>query len=229
MAPSVASVTKVQMRLSRLFNPRWQRWVRFDIEGLEHLPRTGAAILAGNHRSYFDFFVLAQLVRRGGRPIRMMAKKEIFDAPVVGRVCHAMGGIPVERNSARALDAYAAAIEALRAGEVVGMMPQGTIPRGAAFDDPVLKGKTGVARIAAETGAPVIPFGMWGTELLWPRESKVPRLGRWRDPVTVRVRIGPPVVLDGPADGRHAVEDTARIMAAIMALLPNAAPATEVT
>lgn len=219
----------LQLKLGRLFHPGWQRWVRFDIAGLEHLPRTGPAILAGNHRSYVDFFVLAQLVRLGGRPIRMMAKREVFEAPVVGRICHAMGGIPVDRNSARAVDAYAAALAALAAGEVVGMMPQGTIPRGAAFDDPVLKGKTGVARIAAASGAPVVPFGLWGTELLWPRTARLPRLTRWRHPVTVRVRIGPPVVLDGPVDGRHAVEDTARIMAAIMALLPNAAPATEVT
>ena len=208
----------LQMKLQHLFNPRWQRWVRFDIGGLEHLPKAGATILAGNHRSYFDFFVLAQLVRLGRRPIRMMAKKEIFDAPVIGRICHAMGGIPVERSSTRATEAYAAAIDALAAGELVGMMPQGTIPRGAAFHDPVLKGKTGVARLAAASGAPVIPFGLWGTDVLWPREAKGPRLTRWRDPVTVRVRIGPPVELPGGG----AVADTRAIMAAIMALLPTA-------
>lgn len=214
----------LQLVLQHLFSPGWQRWVHFDIEGWEHYPPTGPAILAGNHRSYFDFFVLAQLVRRGGRPIRMMAKKEIFEAPVVGRICHAMGGIPVDRASARAVEAYAAGLDALAAGDIVGMMPQGTIPRGAAFDDPVLKGKTGVARIARASGAPVIPFGLWGTELVWPRESKVPRIGpgRWRDPVTVRVRIGPPVPLGATAaSGHNAVEDTARIMAAIMDLLPT--------
>ena len=84
----------LQPILKHLFNPRWQRWVRFDIAGVENLPKTGPVILAGNHRSYFDFFVLAQLVRLGGRPIRMMAKREIFDAPVIGALCHGMGGIP---------------------------------------------------------------------------------------------------------------------------------------
>ncbi len=207
----------LQPILKHLFNPRWQRWVRFDIAGIEHLPRTGPVILAGNHRSYFDFFVLAQLVRLGGRPIRMMAKREIFDAPVIGALCHGMGGIPVDRASAKATEAYAAAIVALEAGEVVGMMPQGTIPRGEAFFDPVLKGKTGVARIARVTGAPVVPFGLWGTDVLWPRSAKGPKVSRWRDPVTVRVRIGPPVDL-GPTP--HAAHDTQRIMAAIMDLLP---------
>jgi putative phosphoserine phosphatase/1-acylglycerol-3-phosphate O-acyltransferase len=215
-------MTDVQGKLQHLFNPRWQRWVRFDIAGLEHYPRTGPVILAGNHRSYFDFFVLAQLVRRGGRPIRMMAKKELFDVPVVGRICHAMGGIPVDRHSTRAIESYAAAIVALEAGEVVGMMPQGTIPRGAAFRGPVLKGKTGVARLAEASGAPVIPFGLWGTDVIWPREAKGPRIGprHWRRPVTVRVRIGPPVQLPGGG----AVADTAAIMAAIMDLLPPSSP-----
>ena len=215
----------LQPILQHLFHPAWQRWVRFDIAGLEHLPATGPVILAGNHRSYFDFFVLAQLVRRGGRPIRMMAKKELFDVPVIGSICRGMGGIPVDRESTKATEAYAAAIAALAAGEVVGMMPQGTIPRGEAFFDPILRGKTGVARLARVSAAPVVPFGLWGTDILWPRSARGPRVSRWRDPVTVRVRLGPPVVLD-PAPAGHlgqepdAVADTARIMAAIMDLLP---------
>lgn len=216
----------LQPTLQHLFNPRWQRWVRFDIAGLEHYPRTGPVILAGNHRSYFDFFVLAQLVRLGGRPIRMMAKRELFDVPVLGTICHGLGGIPVDRGSAKAMDAYAAAIDRLNAGEVVGMMPQGTIPRGEAFFDPVLKGKTGVARLAAATGAPVVPFGLWGTDILWPRSAKAPKLTRWRNPVTVRVRIGPAIQLGtAEASGNNAVRDTERIMAAIMALLPPEASA----
>jgi len=98
----------------------------------------------------------------------------------------------------------------------VGLMPQGTIPRGVAFFDPVLVGKPGVVRMAQATGAPVIPVGIWGTEVLWPRSAKAPRVSRWRAPVPVRVRIGPPVELMG-----ESVEaDTARVMAAIVDLLP---------
>ena len=66
----------------------------------------------------------------------------------------------------------ARATAALRAGEAVIVLPQGTIPRGEAFFDPVLTGKTGAARLAAETGAPVVPIGIWGTEKVWPRSSR---------------------------------------------------------
>ena len=178
--------------LQHLFHPAWQRWVRFDISGLEHLPAHGPGVVAFNHRSYADFFVLAQLVRRGGRPLRMLAKKELFDVPLVGAICNGMGGIPVDR-AAPGDAPYAAAVAALQRGDLVGLMPQGTIPRGAAFFDPVLVGKPGVVRMAQAT-----------------------RVSRWRAPVPVRVRIGPPVELMG-----ESVEaDTARVMAAIVDLLP---------
>lgn len=181
----------------------------------EHLPAHGPGVVAFNHRSYADFFVLAQLVRRGGRPLRMLAKKELFDVPLVGAICNGMGGIPVDR-AAPGDAPYAAAVAALQRGDLVGLMPQGTIPRGAAFFDPVLVGKPGVVRMAQATGAPVIPVGIWGTEVLWPRSAKAPRVSRWRAPVPVRVRIGPPVELVG-----ESVEaDTARVMAAIVDLLP---------
>ena len=205
----------LQLLLQHLFHPAWQRWVRFDISGLEHLPAHGPGVVAFNHRSYADFFVLAQLVRRGGRPLRMLAKKELFDVPLVGAICNGMGGIPVDR-AAPGDAPYAAAVAALQRGDLVGLMPQGTIPRGAAFFDPVLVGKPGVVRMAQATGAPVIPVGIWGTEVLWPRSAKAPRVSRWRAPVPVRVRIGPPVELVG-----ESVEaDTARVMAAIVDLLP---------
>jgi putative phosphoserine phosphatase/1-acylglycerol-3-phosphate O-acyltransferase len=208
-------VRDLQLLLQHLFHPAWQRWVRFDISGLEHLPAHGPGVVAFNHRSYADFFVLAQLVRRGGRPLRMLAKKELFDVPLVGAICNGMGGIPVDR-AAPGDAPYAAAVAALQRGDLVGLMPQGTIPRGAAFFDPVLVGKPGVVRMAQATGAPVIPVGIWGTEVLWPRSAKGPRVSRWREPVPVRVRIGPPVELMG-----ESVEaDTARVMAAIVDLLP---------
>ena len=130
-------------------------------------------LLASNHRSYFDVAALGLVAARLGRPVRFMAKQELFDAPVVGQLARALGGIPVDRGSGSA-DPMRQAAAALRAGEVVIVLPQGTIPRGEAFFDPVLHGKTGAARLAAETGAPVVPIGLWGTEQVWPRSSKVP-------------------------------------------------------
>ncbi|MBV8236236.1 MAG: HAD-IB family hydrolase, partial [Acidimicrobiia bacterium] len=95
----------------------------------------------------------------------------------------------------------------------------GTIPRGEAFFDPVLKGRRGAARLAATSRAPVIPIGLWGSEQVWPRSSRVPNILNVLHAPTVRVRVGEPVELEyGDLQA-----DTDRIMAAIMALLPSEA------
>jgi putative phosphoserine phosphatase/1-acylglycerol-3-phosphate O-acyltransferase len=111
------------------------------------------------------------------------------------------------------------ATAALRAGEVVIVLPQGTIPRGEQFFDPVLHGHTGAARLAAATGAPVVPIGLWGTEEVWPRSSKVPNMAALQHPPRVTVTVGPPV----PLGLEDAVADTTVLMAAIVDLLPEAA------
>jgi putative phosphoserine phosphatase/1-acylglycerol-3-phosphate O-acyltransferase len=195
-------------------------WVRFDLSGTEHLPAEGPALLCSNHRSYFDPLAVGYAAARGGRPIRFLGKKEVFDAPVVGDLARAMGGIRVERGSGSEEPLLEAAA-CLRAGEIVAILPQGTIPRGREFFEPVLKGRWGAARLAAEMRAegravPVIPLGLWGTEQVWPRNSRVPNLLNVFDPPTVRVRVGPPVEL-GYED---AAADTDTIMAAIVDLLP---------
>jgi putative phosphoserine phosphatase/1-acylglycerol-3-phosphate O-acyltransferase len=147
--------------------------------------------------------------------MRFMGKQEIFDAPVVGQLARALGGIPVDRGNGTG-EPMRKAVTALRAGEVVMILPQGTIPRGEAFFDPVLTGKTGAARLAAATGVPVIPIGIWGTEDVWPRSSKVPHVLNLQHPPRVTVRVGPPVALAGD----DAVADTEMLMAAIADLLP---------
>ena len=190
-------------------------YVRIDLEGEHHLPTEGPAIVVGNHRSYFDPLAVGTATAARGRPARFLGKAEMFEAPVVGDVVRAMGGIRVDRGtgSDEPLEEAAAA---LAAGEVVAIMPQGTIPRGRAFYDPELKGKWGAARLAAMTGAPVIPMGLWGTEKVWPRRSRVPNVANVVSPPTVTVTVGPPVELglDDPS------ADTEAIMAAIVALLP---------
>jgi putative phosphoserine phosphatase/1-acylglycerol-3-phosphate O-acyltransferase len=191
-------------------------YARFDIEGTEHIPRKGPAIVAANHRSYFDVVAYGLTVFEAGRNPRGLAKRELFDAPIVGTISRASGAIQVDREkSPRA--AFNAAEEALRNGELIVIAPQGTIPRGEAFFDPRLKGKSGVARLAAATGAPVIPLGVWGTERVWPRSARVPRAFNLVRPPTVTVRVGPPVTGLG---GKDFSADTETIMAAITALLP---------
>ncbi len=158
---------------------------------------------------------LGIVAARLGRPVRFLAKREVFDVPVVGWVARAVGGIAVDRGHGAA-DALTAAEAALRAGEVVIILPQGTIPRGEAFFEPTLVGRTGAARLAAATGAPVVPVGLWGTEQVWPRSSRVPDIAGVRRPPTVVVRVGAPRWLAG----NDAAADTTELMTAIADLLP---------
>lgn len=214
--PKVAGVEPFDV-VRLLARPELFPFARFTFEGLEHVPASGPAVVACNHRSYFDPLALGLAVARAGRPLRFLGKKEVFDAPVVGHLARAMGGIRVDRGSDAAGSSLQEATRALQAGELVGIMPQGTIPRGQEFFDPVLKGKTGAARLAAATRAPVVPAGLWGTEHVWPRSSKVPHVWNVASPPHVLVRFGPPVALRYE-DVRA---DTETIMSAIVDLLPS--------
>ena len=215
--PKLAGI-EPQRAMQMLARPEFFPWVRLDIDGTDRIPLTGPAIIVGNHRSYFDPLAIGFAMSRVGRPIRFLGKKEVFDAPVVGQITAALGGIRVERGSGSD-EPLAAAAEALEAGEIVAIMPQGTIPRGQAFFDPDLKGRWGAAKLAALTRAPVIPIGLWGTEKVWPRNARTPNVLAIGHPPTVRIRVGEPVDLRY----RSADADTKRIMAALMDLLPGEA------
>jgi putative phosphoserine phosphatase / 1-acylglycerol-3-phosphate O-acyltransferase len=215
--PAVAGFEPYDV-LRHFVRPELFPYARFDIAGLGAVPTRGPVLLAANHRSYFDVAALAIVAARIGRPVRFLGKKEIFDTPLIGPLARALGGISVDRGD-RPEQSLREARRALEAGEIVVILPQGTIPRGRAFFDPVLQGKTGAARLAAMTGAPVVPVGLWGTDRVWPRSERAPDLtGLWHPPA-VRVRVGSPVVLD--LDDARA--DTESIMAAIAALLPEEA------
>ena len=218
--PGVPSVVGLEpYHLLRPFvRPESFPYARFTVNGVEHVPAEGPVILVSNHRSYFDVAALALVAARVGRPMRFMGKQELFDAPVVGQLARALGGIPVDRDS-KPGESMRMATAALRAGEALFVLPQGTIPRGEAFFEPVLHGKTGAARLAAETGAPVIPVGVWGTEKVWARSAKVPNVTNVAHPPRVTVTVGPPVHL-GLTD---AVADTAALMSAVVDLLPDEA------
>jgi putative phosphoserine phosphatase/1-acylglycerol-3-phosphate O-acyltransferase len=212
--PKLAGLEPQQV-LQAFARPELFPFARFQIEGVEHIPATGGGLICGNHRSYFDPLVMGMTLSKRGRPVRFLGKKEVFDAPIVGGLATAMGGIRVDRGtgSDEPLEAAAAA---LSAGQLVALMPQGTIPRGPAFFDPELKGRWGAARLAAQTRVPVIPVGLWGTEKVWPRSSRVPDVLNITDPPRITVTVGPEV----PLRYEDPDEDTKAIMAAIVELLP---------
>jgi putative phosphoserine phosphatase / 1-acylglycerol-3-phosphate O-acyltransferase len=218
VSPGVLKVPVIGLEIQelalRFARPAAYPYARFDIEGADHIPDTGPVILCANHRSYFDVVAMSLVIAEAGRPARFLGKKEVFDAPIVGPLAAAMGGIRVDRGTGSD-EPLRAAADALAGGEMVAMMPEGTIPRGPAFfRKPV--GRWGAARLAQLSGATVVPVGLWGTEEVWPRSSRVPNVANVVAPPTVRMRVGEPVRMLG----RSLEADTKRLMAAIVALLP---------
>ena len=193
-------------------------YARFEFRGVEHVPKSGPVVVAANHRSYFDVAALALLAAKLGRPVRALAKRELFDVPLAAPLLRALGGLPVDRGHSGTA-AFAAAGDWLRQGGVVFVLPQGTIPRGERFFDPLLVGHTGAVRLARESGAAVVPVGLWGTEQVWPRSSRLPDVSTLRSPPRVSVTVGAPAALLGES----AAEATAELMSAISALLPDEA------
>ena len=192
-----------------------------DWRGQEKIPQTGGLIFAVNHISNADPLAIGQFIAYSGRWPRFLAKTSLFRLPIIGRVLRACGQIPVERASRAAGDALKAAIRAVEEGRAVTIYPEGTITR-----DPKLwpmTGKTGVARIALETGCPVIPIGQWGAqEIMYGREIGFPKL---LPRTTLLVEAGDPVDLDDlrdqPVTAAVLTEATDRIMDAITALVAD--------
>lgn len=206
---------EAQQVLMKFARPEVFPYAKFKISGTENIPLDGAAIICGNHRSYFDIAAVSLAVAKTGRAVRFLGKKEVFDAPVIGPLATALGGIRVERGTGSD-EPLLAATESLNAGDLVAIMPQGTIPRGLAFFDPILKGRWGAAKLAAQTRAPVIPIGIWGTEKVWPRNAKLPNITNVTSPPEIIIVVGAPVELSYT----DADADTVAIMSAISALLP---------
>ena len=121
----------------------------------------GAIIVISNHASYADGVLLALVCRRLGRSLRLLASSGVFRAPLLGSLVTRLGFIPVDRGSATAADALIPALEALAAGEAVGIFPEGRTTR-----DPQQwpeRAKTGAVRLALHSGAPIVPIAMVGT------------------------------------------------------------------
>jgi 1-acyl-sn-glycerol-3-phosphate acyltransferase len=194
-------------------------WFRWQIEGLQKMPRDGPAILAWNHVAYLDPLAIAYVVVRAGRRPRFLSKAELFDDRRIAWVLRGTGQIEVKRGTRAAPDALDHALGALERGEVVVIFPEGTVTT-----DPDLNpmpAKSGVSRLALKSGAPVIPCAIWGTANVWPKGYK----HRWRPRQDIVVRIGDPIDIGGDFDTpRDWVRAGTRIMDEIKVLLAGIRP-----
>ena len=166
--------------------------ITITYQGLDNIPARGGAVVATNHTSYVDFLPVGMSGRKRRRSIRLMPKAEMQRVGIVNFVIKHTGAIPVDRQAGAA--AYADAVRALRAGELVGVYPEATISR--SFE--LKEFKSGSARMALEAQVPIIPMIVWGAHRIWTKDHPK-RLGRNKIPIVVR--IGKPVAPTGtPAE-----------------------------
>jgi 1-acyl-sn-glycerol-3-phosphate acyltransferase len=173
-----------------LFRPVLRVLVKRKWAGQENIPRTGPVIIAPNHMSYLDWGTDAVFFYGAGRYPTFLIKASAFKVPVIGKMLYGCGQIPVNRGAKDAAQSLKQAEEELKRGSAVIIYPEGTATR-----DPDLwpmVAKTGVARLALATGAPVIPVARWGTQNILPYGST--KL-KWWPRQTVSTVAGQPVDL----------------------------------
>jgi 1-acyl-sn-glycerol-3-phosphate acyltransferase len=196
-------IIRIALIVFRLFS------FRFDVRGSEHLPATGGAIISSNHVSFFDFTFLGLGALPQQRLVRFMAKSAVFGHWLAGPAMRAMQHIPVDRKAGAA--AFETAVRALKDGKVVGVFPEATISTSFTVKDL----KAGVARMAVESGAPIIPAAVWGGQRVATKGHKVVL----RRNVPVTVIFGEPIV---PEPGEKAQSILRRTRAAMEGLLDEA-------
>jgi len=189
-----------------------------DWRGQENLPVDRGFIAVSNHVSYVDPLTFGHYLYNSGHPPRFLAKHQLFDIPVVGRVLKSGDQIPVYRGTSQAKESLNYAQVVLERGDMIAMFPEGTLTR-----DPEMwpmVARTGAARLALETGAPVVPVAQWGAHTLLPPYSKKPDLFPRKHMTVV---AGPPIDLDDlrgkPLDTEVLRAATDRIMATLTVMI----------
>jgi 1-acyl-sn-glycerol-3-phosphate acyltransferase len=182
--------------------------------GAEHLPPTGGFVVCPNHISHVDPFAFAHFLYDNGHPPFFLAKVEVFEIPVLGRLLTWAQQIPVRRGTSQAAMAFGAAVAAVQDGKCVPIFPEGTLTR-----DPQMwpmTARTGAARVALTTRCPVIPVAQWGPQEIMKPYGKALRVFPIK---TMQVVAGPAVDLsdlyDRPQDVATLHEATSRILDAI--------------
>jgi len=187
---------------------------RRDWSGAENFPAAGGFVACPNHISHFDPFAFAHFLYDNGHPPFFLAKSELFEIPILGRLLTAAQQIPVHRGTSEAANAFSAAVAAVQDGRCIPVFPEGTLTR-----DPHLwpmASRTGAARVALATRCPVIPVAQWGPqEIQRPYVKELHLFPR----KTMRMLAGPPVDLrdlyDKPQNMATLNEATSRILDAI--------------
>ena len=186
---SSTPLTRVQREAGQLYDiakvilkPLFKFAFKLDIQGLDNVPDTGGAIMAPNHISVIDSFVLPAVLPRR---ITYVGKAEYMDSWKTKYIFPALGMIPIDREGgSKSEGALSAATRVLERGELFGIYPEGTRSR----DAKLHKGHTGVARLALATRCPIIPVGIQGTLDIQPPDAKAPK------PFTyARIRVGKPI------------------------------------
>ncbi len=206
----------MQYRVSRLVaGPFLRLLAPTRVIGAEHIPATGPAIMASNHLSVVDSIFLPLMVER---PVTFAAKSEYFTGTrlrdrVVGAYLRSTNQLSTDRAGARAAQSMLdAAVDRLNSGELFGIYPEGT----RSPDGRLYRGRTGVGYLALNSGAPVIPVAMIGTEHILPPGHRVPRPGR------IEIRIGEPLTFEEyrgqPAGARQRRAVTDEVVRAIQKL-----------
>jgi 1-acyl-sn-glycerol-3-phosphate acyltransferase len=177
-----------------------------ELRGVEHVPSSGAAILVASHRSWLDPALVGAVCRR---PVRFLILDRVYAWRAGRWFFRFMRTIPVGSSPGQALPAIRAALERLRAGEVIGIFPEGRVfpeERPGAW-------RQGVALLALKSGAPLVPVAIRGSGLAWPHGRRLPR----RAPV--QVDVGPPFTVQADDSGRGGVERAAERIRAVLSEL----------
>jgi 1-acyl-sn-glycerol-3-phosphate acyltransferase len=193
-------------------------WFRWHFEGFEHIPSEGAALVAGNHISYFDPLAHGYFLEKAGRRPRYMAKIELFRNRYTGPVLRGARQIPVVRGSGDAAP-IDAAVRALKAGEVVVVYPESTVTTNEDFSP--MQGKTGIARLTLASSVPVVPLAVWGSAPVWQKGGRRDlKFGR-----PIWVKAGPPLDFSryegGEEDPKVLREITDQVMAELSLLVDD--------
>lgn len=195
--------------------PLARAYFSWRFEDLRGIPRTGPVLIACNHASYLDPIANAYAVVKAGRRPRFLSKVELFSTPVIGRAMKGAHQIAVDRGSGDQAPLHQAE-EALTAGEVVVIYPEGTVTKRP--DGLPMEGKTGLVRLSLATGVPITPMASWGSAPVWQKSGP----GNLRPRRPVWVKVGDPIDLsaerDRIADHDALLELTARVMATLTAL-----------